>query len=69
MRDDIAIGVKNVTKTYRLYESRADRVKESFTEARVRFKVTLLTSFTMRPPPRFFTILMGFQSYKASSGL
>jgi len=30
MSDDIAIDVKNVTKTYRLYESRADRVKESF---------------------------------------
>jgi len=30
MSDDIAISVRNVTKTYRLYDSHADRVKEAF---------------------------------------
>ena len=30
MSEDIVISVKNVTKTYRLYDSHADRVKETF---------------------------------------
>lgn len=30
MSEDIVISVKNITKTYRLYNSHADRVKESF---------------------------------------
>jgi len=30
MIDDIAISVKNVTKTYKLYDTHADRVKEAF---------------------------------------
>jgi len=30
MNDNIAIEVKNITKTYQLYDSRADRVKETF---------------------------------------
>ena len=30
MTEDIVISVKNVTKTYRLYDSHADRVKETF---------------------------------------
>lgn len=30
MNDDFAINVKNVTKTYTLYDSHADRVKETF---------------------------------------
>ena len=30
MSDDIVISAKNVTKTYRLYDCHADRVKETF---------------------------------------
>ncbi len=30
MNNDIAISVKNITKTYRLYDNHADRVKEAF---------------------------------------
>jgi lipopolysaccharide transport system ATP-binding protein len=37
MIDDIAISVKNVTKTYRLYNSHADRVKEAFHPLRKKY--------------------------------
>ena len=37
MTDTIAIGVKNVTKTYRLYNSHADRVKEAFHPLRKKY--------------------------------
>jgi len=30
MNDDIVISIKDVTKTYKLYNSYADRVKETF---------------------------------------
>ena len=37
MDDDIAIKVKNVTKTYQLYNSHADRVKEAFHPLRKKY--------------------------------
>lgn len=37
MNDDFAINVKNVTKTYQLYNSHADRVKEAFHPLRKKY--------------------------------
>ena len=37
MSEDIVISVKNVTKTYRLYNSHADRVKETFNPFRKKY--------------------------------
>ncbi len=37
MNDDIAINVKNVTKTYQLYNSHAERVKEAFHPLRKKY--------------------------------
>lgn len=37
MTDNIAINVRNVTKTYRLYNSHADRVKEAFHPLRKKY--------------------------------
>ena len=37
MIDDIAISVKEVTKTYNLYDTHADRVKEAFHPLRKKY--------------------------------
>ena len=37
MNHDIAIKVKNITKTYRLYDNHADRVKEAFHPLRKKY--------------------------------
>jgi ABC-type polysaccharide/polyol phosphate transport system ATPase subunit len=37
MNNNIAISVKNVTKSYKLYENHADRVKESFNPFRKKY--------------------------------
>ena len=40
MNKDIAISVKNITKTYKLYDSHADRVKEAFHPFRKKYHHT-----------------------------
>lgn len=40
MGDDLAVSVNNITKTYRLYESHADRVKEAFHPFRKKYHRT-----------------------------
>ena len=37
MTDNISISVKNITKTYKLYDSHADRVKEAFHPLRKKY--------------------------------
>ncbi len=37
MIDDIAISIKNITKTYKLYDTHADRVKEAFHPLRKKY--------------------------------
>jgi ABC-type polysaccharide/polyol phosphate transport system ATPase subunit len=50
MSEDIVISVKNITKTYRLYNSHADRVKESFHPFRKKYHhpFNALTDISLR---------------------